>query len=515
MRPVRALQDPETQILDSLGSAIIATDLEGRVVEWNRGAEEIYGWTAEEALGRDVVELTPSPEARQRAGEIMAALSRGESWTGFFHLQRRDGSTFLGRVRNTPLVGPDGTLTGVVGMSEPVTAQEDDALRPWFDERRLSLALEASGMATWEWDLAGDRVVWDERFEAIAGVQPGTFEGTLGAWLALVHPEDRLLVLDPDGGQFEPGETFDLEFRLVRPDGEVRWIEARGTSLAAPGAHRVSSRAIGVAVDVTDRKEAEADRDDLLRRYADLANTLQESLLPPSLPLLPDVAIASAFVPGHDFQIGGDFYDVVVLDDGFGVFVGDVCGKGARAARLTALARYTMRAASHRSRDASSVLRTLNEALLRDAERRPPSRSAVDERYRFVTAAFAYARPVDGALGIELALGGHEQPLVVRAGGDVEVVGEPGSLLGIVDEPALTNVTFRLEAGDLLVLYTDGATDVGSGDDRLGLDGLVEALGALAGEKPDAVVDQLEDLVTSHQRSGRRDDVAIVAFGPS
>ena len=111
----------QAQLLETVGEAVIATDPEGRVIYWNSGAEEVYGWSAEEAAGRGIMELTVAPESRDRADEIMEALVRGESYSGEFLLRRRDGSTFVGAVTDSPIYDRDGRLAGVVGISRDVS----------------------------------------------------------------------------------------------------------------------------------------------------------------------------------------------------------------------------------------------------------------------------------------------------------------------------------------------------------------------------------------------------------
>ncbi|MDB4949388.1 MAG: domain S-box protein [Gemmatimonadetes bacterium] len=111
----------QAALLGEVGEAVIATDAEGRVVYWNAAAERLYGWTAEEAAGRPVVELTPSEDSHAAAREIMDALLRGESWSGELDVRRKDGSTFPARVTDAPLHDASGALVGIVGVSSDLT----------------------------------------------------------------------------------------------------------------------------------------------------------------------------------------------------------------------------------------------------------------------------------------------------------------------------------------------------------------------------------------------------------
>jgi PAS domain S-box-containing protein len=118
----------ESRLLDALGDAVIITDPQGQIASWNRGAEELYGWTADEAVGRNIIDVTPSELSRPQAEEILGQLARGEAWQGQFLLRRRDGSTFVARVSDAPLLDAEGNLRGIIGVSQDVGAV-DGAVR--------------------------------------------------------------------------------------------------------------------------------------------------------------------------------------------------------------------------------------------------------------------------------------------------------------------------------------------------------------------------------------------------
>ncbi len=107
-------------LLDAVDEAIIATGLDGTIIYWNRSAEGLYGWSAGEVLGRPVVEITPDESSRETAAGIMEELSRGMRWSGEMILRRRDGSSFVGLVTNSPIHDESGNLIGVVGISNDI-----------------------------------------------------------------------------------------------------------------------------------------------------------------------------------------------------------------------------------------------------------------------------------------------------------------------------------------------------------------------------------------------------------
>ncbi len=125
----------QAEVLETVGEAVIATDVKGRIVYWNREAERLYGWQRDEVLGRSVLEVTVPPEDAV-GREIVARLGRGEPWRGQYEVKRRDGSRFPARVTLRPFRGESGEVLGIIGISADVTelVHAEDARR---DEARL------------------------------------------------------------------------------------------------------------------------------------------------------------------------------------------------------------------------------------------------------------------------------------------------------------------------------------------------------------------------------------------
>ena len=235
-----------------------------------------------------------------------------------------------------------------------------------------------------------------------------------------------------------------------------------------------------------------------------IADTLQESLLPSHLPEIPGVEAAAEFRPaGGPHVVGGDFYDLFQGDDGsWAVVVGDVCGKGASAAAVTGLARYTLRAAAIRESRPSRVLELLNDAMRR--QRAP---------HEFCTVAFARLEP-NGALraSATVSSGGHPLPFVLRSDGLVEAIGTHGTLLGVVPEPKLSDATVELRAGDALVLYTDGLTDAHAPERFVTPADLASALAALAGRPAADIAREVARTLLDGSEREPRDDVALLVL---
>ncbi len=241
-------------LLDALDAAVVVSDPSGQIFLWNRAAEALYGYSREDMLGANVMELLVRPEDRELGGEIMTKVLAGQAWTGEFPVRCADGSTKRVQITDSPLVR-DGRLVGVVGLAEDVTERRVAEMRSADREAELRLALDAAELGTWRWDLTTGVTEWDERLERAFGLTPGGFDGTFAAWTELIHPEDREAVLAEIERTVTERSSYEVRHRVVWPDGSVHWIEGRGqVTLDRSGA---VTGTVGAARDVTERVEAE------------------------------------------------------------------------------------------------------------------------------------------------------------------------------------------------------------------------------------------------------------------
>lgn len=260
--------------------------------------------------------------------------------------------------------------------------------------------------------------------------------------------------------------------------------------------------------DATDRREYERELLRAIKRAEEseakakkLARTLQASLIPPAPPEIKDLDVAAVYRPAGDgLEVGGDFYDVFELAEGdWAVVLGDVEGKGAEAASVTALARYTIRAAAMRSRRPEVVLSMLNEALLRQ------------QVERFCTIVFSRVRiHRDGIVWVSTSSGGHPMPVAITLKGLGSGTGAPGDLLGVFEHPQLRETTLELSPGDALIFFTDGITEGRRGTTFFGEDRLREWLNEHCRREAQELAEGLVEEVVAFQEGDPRDDMAVV-----
>lgn len=213
-----------------------------------------------------------------------------------------------------------------------------------------------------------------------------------------------------------------------------------------------------------------------------LGEAFQLSALPSRLPRIPGLDLAAWFQPaGPDLLVGGDFYDAIDLGHGsWGLIIGDVCGKGAAAAVVTAAVLNQVRALAEVDYYPRQLLWDLNESLINEGKTES-----------LCTVCFMLLQPGPGYLDLTICCAGHPLPLVRRANGSIEVACEEGTLIGAFHEPHLRDSQIRLEPGDALLAYTDGIIEQHR-DAQLGEANLREALSGCLEWEAASILSHLE-----------------------
>jgi PAS domain S-box-containing protein len=541
-------RDQLQAILRGVADAVTAQAPDGRLLFANQAALQLLGFESIEELQsapgdwiRDRYEILDEegnemptedlPGRRALAGEPGAeAVVR-------FRL-RATGEERWSAVKATPIRDDDGFVTMAINVIEDITTHK----RAERAQRFLADSSALLGASLEPPDVLGQvaTLAVPEVADWVAVHMPGEAGIEL---VALAHRDPELVKqaaeldrqmptrhdaprgvanvlrtgeseLYPDIPQLVP-ETADERARVehVRAFGMrsalVVPMVARGKTLGTltlatdKSGRRFDEQDLALAEELARRCGMAVDNARLFAERAYIARTLQQSLLPAELPDIPGIEAAARFRPtGEGNEVGGDFYDLFESGGrGWTVVMGDVCGKGPDAAAITALARYTLRAAAMRERLPSRSLALLNEAMLRQRSDR-----------RFCTVAYAYLEPMSEGARIGFASGGHPLPLLLRADGTVQPVGEPGSLLGVLPDPSFEDRSLSLAPGDVLVFYTDGVIEGRGANGPLDEQGLVHLLAACAGEGADAIAARVEDAAVSAQDGSPRDDIAVLVL---
>jgi integral membrane sensor domain MASE1/anti-sigma regulatory factor (Ser/Thr protein kinase) len=355
-------------------------------------------------------------------------------------------------------------------------------------ERQLSEAQQMARIGSWEYLVLAGRVTWSDELFRIHGYEPNAFPVTLDRALEQVHPGDldrirATLAESLHGASRDLGPT---EYRIVLPDGSERVLVGISRIEMDDGE---PARMFGTIQDVTDIRRAE--------REHWIAETLQRSLLPPGLPVIPGAGLAARYLPASaDVRIGGDWYDVIQLPGGkLGLTIGDVAGHGLQAARTMSQLQTAVRAFGLEEDSPARVLGRLHAFF-----ERPPVVDMATLLYLVLDLETGRAT---------FASAGHPPPLLVRSDGRAEYLhGGLGLPLGTGADHGHEEVEILVEADSTLLLYTDGLVE------RRGepLDASLARLRAAASfgaEDLDAFCDRI--VAATLDPGGPDDDVALLA----
>ncbi len=275
------------------------------------------------------------------------------------------------------------------------------------------------------------------------------------------------------------------------------------TLVSSESRRRLSSADLALAERLGRRAGTAVENARLYTARTRIAQTLQRALLPESLPQVPGVQMQALYCAAGELnEVGGDFYDVFEHGpDSWLLVIGDVCGKGPRAAGVTALARHTLRAAAVAGQRPTDMLRTLHQAL----RRQPPGADLCTVCLVTLTREAGHAR-------LTVALAGHLPPLLIDQSGETHQLGRPGTLLGVVEPVQITESEAELHPDQTLLLYTDGVPEAGRSSARLGMDGLLELCRQSPGLTLTSLLDRIESAALECAGGRLHDDIALLAL---
>jgi PAS domain S-box-containing protein len=537
-------------IVGNLGEAVRAFAPDGSILFANRAAAEFFRAGAPEALvGTDMKQFLERWIVLDEHGNEIAPdeqptirALRGERPRPTFMriIERTTGRDRWLLSRAVPVVDERGALQFVVSVSEDVGAVKRQERR----ERLLSTASKLLGSsldveATLDkaaWAVVPELADWarvdlpDERGElrqvAVAhrdlemvdllnewrrdyppdpadarGPAEALRSGRPVIW-ERVDPEDVVkYARSPRHGELM--RLIDTRSMLIVPmRAGDRVIGTMQLATTSESERRLGAEQLEIAEELAARAAIAVENARVHAARTHIAATLQRSLLPPRLPVIPGLTIAARFrAAGAATDVGGDFYDLFEVGDRWMVMVGDVTGKGPGAAAVTSLARYTMRAVAQYEAEPTAMLERLNTTLGADPDRR-----------QICTAVCVTVRPAPTGPGValEVVCAGHPSPFRLGADGSVEAVGRPGTLLGAFPEGRWTPTELVLGPGDALVLYTDGVTDTRGPDGRFGTDRLEALLREIGPGEAEETAQRIDDAL--QEFGEQRDDVALLVL---
>jgi len=269
-----------------------------------------------------------------------------------------------------------------------------------------------------------------------------------------------------------------------------------------PGAGHFEMADLGVVEEIGEQLALAITMDRRVRRLTQVADALRHSLLPRELPGVPGIEAATSHLAATENpEVGGDFVDAYRTPSGWGVAIGDVCGRGEGVATVSAAARHAIRAVAHSTHDPAEVLKAANQIIL-----------AEEFSGRFVTACAAHVRWRDERLEVTLGNAGHPAPLLLRPDGELRQLRGGGLPLGIFPDAGPGLEQHELSAGDTLIFYSDGLADAHRPGQGYFDDQLPGEVAALAGRAPGQILARLQEVALEFCQGTLRDDITMLAL---
>jgi PAS domain S-box-containing protein len=529
------------EVVKGTQDAVLSKDLEGYVTSWNPAAERLYGYTAEEAVGRHVSFLIP-PDHKNEEREILDRVCRGERLETYETERiRKDGSRVdvsltVSRIESPPLgiVGASVVARDITAQRRRQRAQEflvavsrslDASLDPYETARTIvSTAVpELAELCVIDF-VRGDGTIGDsivaagdprdaaelERIRKSSPLDPAgghpvaqvLREGRPMVWRDLKAPgivqqvaqsEDHLRLMDKAG--YNSAAVVGLTAR-GRTLGALSFLHARGDL-------RYDSSDLEFLSELGDRAAMALDNARLYRERDQIANSLQRGLRPPQPANVQGLEFSVVFeAAGDGIEIGGDLYDVLPTDDGCWILIGDVAGKGSTAAGVSVALRHSVRGLTREVDEPVEVLRRINELLLEG--------TTLND---FATAMLIRLRRNGGDWDMTLAAAGHPPAIHVRGDGPRQLGG--GTVLGAWSDAPVESHEGRVASGETLVLCTDGWLEAGPSDGHREPGNLAELAGALADVELSELTARLCRDALERGEGELRDDMVVLAVRPN
>jgi PAS domain S-box-containing protein len=534
------------QVLDALAEAVTIRDPEDRIIFANQAAVERLGFASLEELqrrpperiladylvhdeeGREVL-MQDIPSVRLLTGEPAPPLV-------IRTINRRTGQLRWDRLKSALLRDQSETAVAAVTIIEDITAEKTSELRDRFlsqaTETLMSSLDYEETLRTVGWLAVPEIADWcavdlvDERGArlrvVVAHRDPERL--ALAERLRRFEPER----LDPEQGpgrvvrtgisELYPEITDEMLAATARDDEHLEMLRAVGFRSVLLVPLRTRGRTFGVLTLVSAesmRRFGEGERDfaeQLAARAAtavdnarlatarlETARTLQRSLLPNVLPTIPGWQLAASYRPAgpaDEIEVGGDFYDFIETTGGWIVLMGDVTGKGIKAAAVTSLVRHGARFIARQENSPGAILSLLNDAL-------------IEQRDWWLCSALCMRVHGDE---VTLSSAGHPAPLIVRDDRRLHEFAATGPILGAWSDRSWNEYTLKLSSRETILAYTDGVTDARGSRERYGVQRLRRLLAANAKASPPTLIQAVNTELEQFQRDIRTDDTAMVAL---
>ena len=273
----RALRQ-RAQVIGQVHDSVVVTDLEGRITDFNPGAERLHGYRKEEVLGKPAAMLDPK-EHEGLLRVVLEQLNQKDAVRLELPMEDKAGNALFCRLTISLLRSPEGKPAGTINYTLDLTERRRAEEALWESEQRLGLVIEGGELGTWDWNVATGEVTFNGRWAGMLGYSLEEIDPSLRTWEELVHPGDMPRVMEKLTAHIEGRAPFyESEFRMKHKSGEWVWVLDKGRVIER-SAGGEPLRACGTHLDITERKRAEALVTEAKDRLAALFDGAREAIV--------------------------------------------------------------------------------------------------------------------------------------------------------------------------------------------------------------------------------------------
>jgi PAS domain S-box-containing protein len=268
----------QAQIIDQIHDSVITTDLDGYIVTWNKGAERIFGYTAEEAAGKHISLIYPESELETMQNEIINPLVEKGAHETESLMQRKNGELFTGHLSLSFLTDDQGKRIRMIGYTMDISDRikvEQDLKRK---EKTLSEAQAIAHVGNWQWNIEDGGIEWSDEIYRIYDYEPGSFKPTYETFMKSIHEEDRESVQEAINASLaDPVKNYQVQHRIVTAANEIRTVQEDGRIFLDDDGK--PARMIGTVKDITELKQANAELEKSRVRFQTIIESSSDAVM--------------------------------------------------------------------------------------------------------------------------------------------------------------------------------------------------------------------------------------------
>ena len=278
LKQIKKQISDQAKLVNQISDAVIATDSDFTITSWNKAAEKIYGFTAKQAIGKRMQHLVNVIYPEDNRKKVLNQFSKNGFWKGETNQQRKDGKLLRIYSSVNWIKDTNGNFIGSVAVNSDITEKKRIEEKIKESEERYELAQRAAGIGSWDWNISTGELLWSDKIESMFGFRKGHFNKTYDAFLQCVHTDDRQLVVDSVNACLKNHKEYDIDHRIVWPDGSIHWVRETGDVIRDKNKKPI--RMLGIVQDITNKKETEEKikklNEDLFRYSLELTSINKE-----------------------------------------------------------------------------------------------------------------------------------------------------------------------------------------------------------------------------------------------